>query len=416
MSYCGLDFGTSNSAIGIVQDGQVQLCPLEMDQVTMPTALFYHHKGRCSFGREAVSDYLNGEQGRLMRSIKSILGTSLMEETTPLKGVKYAFKSVMSDYIGMLKSRTEKWSGQRLDYVVQGRPVRFAERDGPYNQQAEDTLKSILRDAGFTDVIFQYEPVAAAQCLVRDTGGEGIALVIDMGGGTTDFTVIDLDQITSAQELPESSILTSYGIRLGGTNFDKTISLAKVMPELGQGITLEGPKGLSAPNWLFQMLATWSEVNFLYARNRQSDIEWVIRNGADKNLMKRLEHVIKNEYGHEICHDVEVAKMNLSTETLQSIDLGYIENDLKIQVGDQELSDILSPEIEAFKLSILETLKTCTLKTSQVDIICLTGGSTNLLSVKQAITEIFPHCQIIEQDKFSSVCRGLTLNAMTKFP
>jgi hypothetical chaperone protein len=415
VTFCGLDFGTSNSAIGTYQNGQVQLCPLENSQLTMPTALFYHTSGRCTFGREAISDYLDGEPGRLMRSIKSLLGTSLMEESTAVKGVNYPFKSVLTDYIAMLKFHAETWLGESIDCIAHGRPVRFVERDGDQNQQAEDTLRDILLDVGFEKIVFQYEPLAAAQCFAKETGGHGIAFIVDMGGGTTDFTVIDLDKATSTGELPANSILANHGIRLGGTNFDKSISLAKVMPMLGYETGLRGGKGLQVPNWLYHMLSDWSEINFLYARNLRHDVDWVIQNGSDEKRMSRLSNVIERHLGHNICHDIEAAKMMLSENDQQLIDLDYVEKESQIAIDADEVSRILGDQFIVFKKAMLDTLRLCDVQESDVATLCLTGGSTNLLAVKRSIQETFPHANMIEQDKFSAVCRGLVLEGANNF-
>lgn len=416
MTFCGLDFGTSNSAIGTFHNGRVQLCPLEDNNITMPTAIFYHSTTReCTFGRQAISDYLDGEPGRLMRSIKSLLGTALMEESTPVKGVNYAFKSILSDYIAMLKFRAESWIKQPIDSVVHGRPVRFVERNGNQNQQAEDTLRQILVDVGFKNIVFQYEPLAAAHSFTKETKSQGIALIIDMGGGTTDFTVINMDKVNATSNLPEEAILTNYGVRLGGTNFDKSISLAKVMPTLGYQANLSGNKGLSVPNWIYHMLSDWSEINFLYSRKQRNDINWVIRNGSDRELMNRLKDVIERQLGHRICHDVEVAKIKLSENSDQQINLDYLEYSSNVTLNTDELPGILESEITIFTDSILETLRLCGLSPLRVDTICLTGGSTNLGAIRHTIRKLFPNVNVFEQDKFSSVCRGLTLEGLHKF-
>ncbi len=432
MTFCGLDFGTSNSAIGTLHNGQIALCPLDGKQSAIPTALFYNNvTHQCTFGHQAIQDYLEGEPGRLMRSIKSLLGTSLMNETTQVKGVNYPFTSVLRDYIAMLKSRAEAWVGHPIENVIQGRPVRFVERDGNHNQHAEDTLRGILTDVGFKNIEFQFEPLAAAQCFVKDmgfikdmgfvkdTGGagrkEGIALVVDMGGGTTDFTVLDLSQATQEGELPDTAILANYGIRLGGTNFDKSISLATIMPTLGYGGKLIGPKNLNTPNWIYQTLSTWSEVNFIYASKLKSDVNWVIRNGVNKNHMQRLDQVIDHQYGHKLCHQIEKAKMMLSEKDHSIIDLNYLEKNSEIKVNGTSIPDILKTEIENFNNAVQETLRICHLSTQRIGTICLTGGSTNLEAVKQAITVLFPHALMVEQDKFSSVCKGLAIEAQNKF-
>jgi len=83
---CGIDFGTSNSAIGLCDAGRPHLLPIQRGATSVPTALFFSFDDNSTtFGHEALERYFAREPGRYLRAIKSVLGTKLFEETTQVK-------------------------------------------------------------------------------------------------------------------------------------------------------------------------------------------------------------------------------------------------------------------------------------------------------------------------------------------
>src|SRR5258708_22438977 len=161
---CGLDFGTSNSAIGVARDAAVALAPLEGDSTLIPSAGFfdYETKGRVLFGTDAITAYVGQTEGRLMRALKSILGSSLINEKTSLGGRMVPLAEVVETFVRHLKAKAEDIAGQEITRVVHGRPVHFVDGDDAADARAQDVLEGIARRAGFRDVSFVYEPIAAA--------------------------------------------------------------------------------------------------------------------------------------------------------------------------------------------------------------------------------------------------------------
>ncbi|MBV8836275.1 MAG: Hsp70 family protein, partial [Alphaproteobacteria bacterium] len=131
MNACGLDFGTSNSAIGVVRDGRPVLAPVEGDATLIPSAVFfdYETKGRVLFGADGIAAYMAQTEGRLMRALKTILGSPLIDEATALGRQKIALTEVVGLFIRHLKQKAEKHIGREIDAVVHGRPVRFVDGD-----------------------------------------------------------------------------------------------------------------------------------------------------------------------------------------------------------------------------------------------------------------------------------------------
>ena len=159
----GIDFGTSNSSVGFHKDGLPYLVEIEDARQTIPSAIFYDtEEDAVLFGNEAISFYMGGCEGRLLRSLKSILGSSLINESTEVGCKKINFKDIIVRFIRYLKNRAESTVGHAVDSVVMGRPVRFVDSDEQADAIAQRHLEEITRAAGFRDVLFQYEPIAAA--------------------------------------------------------------------------------------------------------------------------------------------------------------------------------------------------------------------------------------------------------------
>ncbi|MTD22302.1 Hsp70 family protein, partial [Pseudomonas sp. CCM 7891] len=160
---CGIDFGTSNSTVGWIRPGMETLIELEDDKITLPSVVFFNFEERRPvYGRLALHEYLEGYEGRLMRSLKSLLGSKLIKHDTSILGTAMPFTDLLALFIGQLKSRAEANAGREFEEVVLGRPVFFVDDDPMADKEAEDTLVDVARKIGFKEVSFQYEPIAAA--------------------------------------------------------------------------------------------------------------------------------------------------------------------------------------------------------------------------------------------------------------
>ncbi len=405
--HCGLDFGTSNSTLGVVRHGQAALVPLQNRNVTLPSALFYHEDTRAiDFGRDAITTYLDGGDGRLMRSIKSVLGTSLAKESTQIGNRRLPLKSVIADFIGEIKRRAEQHLGAELDSIVQGRPVHFVDGNNKADTEAENALRDILSSAGFRNIEFQFEPVAAARHFKRESAVEQLVMVADIGGGTSDFSVIRI--------AAEDDVLGTYGIRLGGTGFDQKLNFWRIMPLLGRGAMLQKER-MAAPNWIFHDLATWSQINMLYQTQAMRDVRWAIDAGGDDIRFQRLEKTIDQRLGHHIAADVEAAKITLSENDAVNIDLNYVAPGLNHDLTLADLHEVLDDSMDKLAAAVDECLTMSGVAREAVDLVVLTGGSTEMPLVQEAIRQALPNSVIEPCDKFGAVGSGLALEAAAVF-
>ena len=254
----GIDFGTSNSAAGVAVGGNPYLVELEPGERTLPTAVFFGVRPkRTRIGSQAVNALTDGEEGRFLRALKSLLGTPLMREDRMLGGERVDFIEVTARFLRAVKARAEAACRQEFTHALSGRPVRFHSKDEARNRQAETDLRDCYRAAGFADVRFMFEPEAAVHSVAPEPG---LGLIADIGGGTSDFTVFEQDAAG------QTRILASEGVRIGGTDFDRLLSIAHVMPLLGRGSPIRdafGPGTLPAPARIYNDLATWQMIPYL---------------------------------------------------------------------------------------------------------------------------------------------------------
>ncbi|MDZ4095186.1 MAG: Hsp70 family protein, partial [Paracoccaceae bacterium] len=318
---CGIDFGTSNSTVAVSDAARAWLLPLEDGQPTLPSAVFWESDGSApQFGRAAIAAYVGGEDGRLMRGLKSTLGSSLIHEKTRVGTKALSFRDIVGRYFGHLKALLDAQTGGGVDRVVLGRPVHFIDDDAAGDAAAQEVLLDIARAQGFREIAFQYEPIAAALHYEHGISDEELVLIVDTGGGTSDFSIVRVSPDRARKADRQSDILANDGIRVGGTDFDRLLSLAEVMPLLGFRSLTGGGKGVM-PRHYFLDLATWHRINMLYNQRTQSDLK-ALRHAADRpELIDRLIRVVSGRHGHSLAMATEAAKIALSDADVARIAL-----------------------------------------------------------------------------------------------
>jgi hypothetical chaperone protein len=414
MSICGLDFGTSNTTLGTIMGQEPVLTALEAGQTTIPSAIFYEVDGAVLIGRKAIEAYVEGAPGRLMRSLKSVLGTSLIEETTRLGRERTSFRDVIAYYVGAVKRRAEQASGRELRDVVHGRPVHFVDNAPDADRKAEQTLREIAREVGFDEVTFQFEPIAAALDYERQISTEEIALIADIGGGTSDFSIVRLGPQRHRKADRSADILANDGVRIGGTDFDRQLSLGVVMPLFGFGSAMKRP-GLDVPSSYFHDLATWSNINRMYEPNVIADIRQVRHGASEPELLDRLVRVVDEQRGHTLAMEVEEAKISLSDARRADIPLEWVSPGLRAAIGRPDLASHTKLLAQRIGDRIKICLTQAQLSAADVDAVFLTGGSVRLAHVRKAITKAVPSARIVEGDTFGAVGKGLTLEALRRY-
>ena len=411
---CGVDFGTSNSTVGWVRPGQPTLLPLEDGKATLPSVVFFNADDeQVRYGRAALADYLEGYDGRLMRSLKSLLGTSLMDGQTEVAGRALPFRQLLGHFIGEVKRRAECEAGRGFDRAVFGRPVYFVDDDPEADRLAEDTLADIARSVGFTEIGFQYEPIAAAFDYESRIEREELVLIADIGGGTSDFSLVRLGPARASRPDRRDDILATGGVHIGGTDFDKYLSLASVMPLLGHGSTLLS--GASVPSSYYFNLATWHTINQAYTRKSIAQLADLVRDAAEPDKLKRLQRLIDDRAGHWLAMRVEEAKIGLSDTPEVALDLDRLAPPELLRVHRDLFTDAIAGMIDSVGATVQRLLDEAGIGPERVDTVFFTGGSSGVASLRERIAAIVPDARRVEGDLFGSIGAGLAIDAARKF-
>ncbi|MCP4820875.1 MAG: Hsp70 family protein [Shimia sp.] len=400
----GIDFGTSNSAAGFMQDGQPRLITFD-GAPTLPTTFFFDFDTRKTLmGEPANQALLEGLEGRFMRALKRVLGTTLMHEKRQILNTRVTFVDIIARFLRHIKTQAEAQTGLTFDHAISGRPVVFHGTGDPREQQSEDDLRACYLAAGFSDVIFLPEPEAAAIADGALVDSDGIGLIVDIGGGTSDFSLFRTHQGTV-------DILANHGVRIGGTDFDRTLSFAEVMPYLGKGTLLRdqfGPGRFPTPNAIFNDLATWEKIPFLYTAQTQRKVAEMLKQAEDPQKLTRLADVLRDELGHDIAFATEAGKIAANNNAnAPLIDLSPLESGLSVPFPPAQLTDILAPYGNDMRQGVHDTFAMADLHASQIDRVIYVGGSSLLNVVSDAVKTETPNADHSFSEVFTAVTDGL---------
>lgn len=399
-----IDFGTSNSAAAVWEGGRVRRLAIEAGADTLPTAVFFDPRGGAMrIGEAASAALIGGEEGRYMRALKSVLGTALFHEPRPIGGRRQTLAEVVAAFLAEVKARAEAIAGQTYDRVLSGRPVQFHSADPARDAKAEDDLRACYRSAGFSDVAFMFEPEAAAVAN-HGLGRAGRAgLIVDIGGGTSDFTVF---KAAGAQ----ADILASHGVRLGGTDFDQAISVTHAMPLLGLGGELRRAFGAGlqpVPKAIYGDLATWAKIPFLYTADTRRAVADMQRLAVTPDRIDRLATVLEDELGHQLAFAVEAGKIAANSDQAAAIDMDMIERGLQAPIDSASMNAALLRFREELREAAAETLRRAQIAPAGVATIVLVGGSSLMNIVQSEMQAHCPNAELAYSEAFTAVVDGL---------
>ena len=419
--FAAIDFGTSNSAIALPTgaDG-VTLVELEDGQPTMPTAVFYRSdEPERHFGRAAIAAYVDGYDGRLMRSMKSVLGSPLIEQSTDVGGGRAVkFVDVIAGYLLHLKRLAEAQAGAPLHRVVLGRPVFFVDDDPAQDARAQAALEAAARSIGFDEVLFQFEPIAAALDHERRVDSERCVMVADIGGGTSDFSIVRVGPSRRKRLDRRGDILANHGVHVAGTDFDRHVELTAILPLLGYRSLRPARPGETpreVPTGVYFDLATWHLINTVYAPARLAELRQMFSWYADPAHHKRLMQVLNRRLGHALAAAAEQAKIDVATDGRAAITLDEVERDLAAAIDEPVAAAAIESDLERIVQAARETARRAGLAPDAIDTLYFTGGSTGLPSLVRRIGDAFPSAQVVRGDRFASVAQGLGVHARAVF-
>jgi len=454
--FVGFDYGTSNCAIGVMNDMNtgVNLLPLDQGRAFMTSTLYaiereliceyvgqhipnkqiqedYLHirRGLLSqaqkvridediraneqslfFGNEAFEQYLEmPSEGYFIKSPKSFLGAS---------GLRPAFVHFFEDIVTAMmlgiKQRAEQKLQHEISHTVIGRPVNFqgfnAEKS---NQQALDILTTSAHRAGFKSVEFLFEPLAAGLDFETKLDTDKTVLVVDIGGGTSDCAMVRMGPGYRNKEDRSPDFLGHTGERVGGNDLDIQLAGKEFMPLFGMKSPLKN--GHQMPTQFFWDAVSTNDAGAQAEFNSQQTENTLIKLLSDTTepaLLQRFINLRDDKQNHQIVRSAEQGKIALSDKYIEQVDLSYVEPTLSCDITRNQFAQAIERPLEKMTKLMSEAVKQAG---SKPDLIYMTGGSAKSLAIQQAVRDKFGDIEVVDGDHFGSVAAGLTLWAKKIF-
>jgi hypothetical chaperone protein len=429
--FAGFDYGTSNCSIGLVRDGRVRLVPVEDGESLIPSTLYAPRPqlqleravadirgldvttrsfDELRFGRAALAAYLDEPSaGYFVKSPKSFLGANGLSDE-----IRARFVGVVAAMMANVKRHADVAAGASVRQVVIGRPINFQGAGGAdENRSALSMLSEAAHDAGFEDVAFLYEPMAAAMEYEARLDHEECVLVLDIGGGTTDCSFVRVGPARSASVERDADILGHSGERIGGNDYDQLLALRAIMAQLGFGDELVS--GLPIPNPYFVDAVSTNDVNAqqrFYSRRTLERLDRMLLEAKFPQRLSRLRAVQTQRLSHRIVRSAELAKVALSDTPVAPIEMDYLEQGL----GSVAARDQFAAACERLLAHLHGLVDEAVAAAGRApDVIYLTGGMARATIVRDYLLRRFSEARFVDSDHFASVTEGLTLWAARLF-
>lgn len=410
----GLDFGTTNSALAILRNGMVETIDVsnaDIGERTLRSVLFFDDDRTVTVGQDAVARYMaqGGTYGRFLQSIKAFLPQRSFTHTS-IFGKRYQIEDLAALLIRGVKEAGESRSGRSFDRVVLGRPAVFSEKPED-DALAQQRLEEAARRAGFKDISFEFEPIAATLSYLdrQNSDADRIVLMGDFGGGTSDFTVMRLGTPIQSQEEKRKRILAVGGVYVGGDTFTARIMWEKVTPYFGKHVTYAGMSGqrLPMPTHLMRTLCKWHLIPFLRDPATLRSIRDIKKTSDSVDPLDNLEKLILGNKGFAVFAALERCKKELSERADATFAFRDDEIAFTGSVSRAEFNRFIAEDIETIRTSLLATLNRAGVGAGSVDQVLLTGGSSFIPAIRELFESEFGAGKVIYLDAFTSVAQGL---------
>ena|SRR5579862_5361829 len=418
----GLDFGTTNSAIArVAGDGSIALANFSAGDrarsETMRSILFFaadppENESRLSVGAAAIDRYIESSaNGRLIQSLKSFLADRSFD-ATDIMGELYSLEDLIAPILRRLRKIAEEQFGELPPHVVVGRPVHFSSGQNDADDELATTrLSNAIRRAGWNDIRFEFEPVAAAYHYASTIAREELILVADFGGGTSDFSIVRLRPPGASAR---HDILANDGVALAGDAFDGEIVRRLVAPELGRGSQYRTPYGqvLPMPTWFYAQMERWHFLSFLKAPTTMNKLRDLEHQSLASEKIRALIHIVEDDLGYLLFKSVEQTKLALSDA--DSTRFRFSDHAVAIEkpATRADFESWIARELRAIAECVERVLKAAEVLPSSIDSVFLTGGSSFVPIVRRIFARTFGAEKIRTGSEFTSIARGLALRAL----
>ncbi len=421
----GIDFGTTNSSIARATDaGEIELARFpQADGFTdaYRSLLYLEHvkergvsRIKSWSGPAAIEEYLAAEtKGRLVQSLKSFL-TSRSLKSTEVFGRRMTLESLIARILRDLREKAEAQFGAPIRTAVVGRPVSFVGAGkAEDNHFAEERLREAFQLAGYESVEFQLEPVAAAHYYESTLDHDELILIGDFGGGTSDFSLLRVGPRIRARGRTPADLLGNSGVGLAGDAFDAKIVRNLVSPAVGRGSSARSMNKVlpAVPNWVYAKLEHWHHLSFLRTASVMNMLNSTIATALEPGKIEALIHLIREDRGYDLHRAVQKAKCELSENPAARFLLSDGVIEIQAVVERAAFEEWIAEELAQIEACIDSLIASSGASAADVDMVFLTGGSSFVPAVRRIFETRFGAARIRTGNEFTSVARGLAVNA-----
>jgi hypothetical chaperone protein len=339
------------------------------------------------------------QPGRLMQFIKTALRSEKYTGTQVFDRY-YSLSDIIATYLQALKQRAEALLGEEISAVTLGRPVSFSE-DPQRDQKAQDTLKQAAQEAGFAQVDFELEPIAAALFYELSLSKPQNVLIFDFGGGTLDLTIMRLGDRHKRQ------VYASSGIGIAGSDFDRAIIQKRMLTHFGKGLVQHDPEILN----LINTIPDWAALPELSSPRARAELERAIKARKAPVRLKALESLIFNDLAFSFYNLVEATKITLSSRGVTVAAMKEKDLDIWELYTRSQFEKDIREHREQIEGVLMDTITASGMEPDQIDAVVKTGGSSNIPVFIEMLDRVFGADKVKSSDVFNSVTAGLAIKA-----
>jgi len=407
-----LDFGTTNSLVAAASEARtfdaVALDRFAADPTILRSALHFTTAHDVAFGQAAIRRYIElGLRGRLLRSVKRHLSSRAFEGTW-IDGKRVTIAEITGGLLRMMRETACRAYGAEIDRVVLGRPARFGENEDE-DALAQARLGNAAMLAGFREVWFCFEPVAAAYDFASDSSRTRTFLIGDFGGGTSDFSVARVNPVAFSSK----DVLAVGGIPLAGDAFDGALVRTVAAPLLGSEAPYQLPATmnvLTMPGDLVQLLCSPARLTLANKRAVLESIDGIRRgllNIDDAERLERFSTLVADAVGYQFYESVEAAKVRLSSMDTTRLTFPYPGIELDHPITRAQFESAVSLPLERILGALDRTLAQAGIAPDSIEVACLTGGTSMVPMLESALRAKLPAARVVRLRSHHSVVQGL---------